>query len=106
MLDIIYIILGLFTVTLAFDYLIFIWLLSGNKEYRSLKNIKIGIVFSSALCFLFILQTIFAIVLERSAFSIGCDIFCALICALNIALDFFSLKMAKDITPDEEGDRD
>ena len=99
------IILGLLIVTLAFAYLIFIWLL-GKKEYRSLKNIKIGIVLSSALCFLFILQTIFDIVLERSAFSIGFDIFGALIFALYIALYFSSLKMAKDITPDEEGDKE
>ena len=106
MLDIIYTILGLFTVTLVYAYLIFIWLLSGKKEYGSLKNIKIRIVFSSALCFLFILQTIFAIVLDGSAYSIGGYIFCALSFALNIALDFSSLKMAKDITPDEERDKE
>lgn len=99
MLDIIYTSVGLLTVTLAIVYLIFMLVTSVKGEYSIAKNIKCRIVFSVVLCVLFVIQTILAIVLARSGFVIGSDIFCALIWALNIVLGFSSLKTAEDTTP-------
>ncbi len=102
MLDIIYTSLGLAVIVLAVVYLVFITVIMIKKEYSTVPNIKVRNVMTSILCILFIFQIILSVMLTKSAFTIGSNIFCALIWAFNTILGYVSLKMEEDYTPDLE----
>lgn len=97
--EIIYASVELAILILAVVYLVLITVLMIKKKYCNVASIKVRIVFTSILSALFIIKIIPAVVLGK---SIGSDIFCAVLWAICTVICYFSLKDAKNKTPDYE----
>ncbi len=92
MLEAIYSSLALVIVILALIFLILITVFCGKKSYNDVASIKVQIVFEAILFTLFVFKIIIAVLVAK---SLGMDIFCAVLWAINIVLDIIRLKDKK-----------
>lgn len=98
MLEVIYTILSLLTLTLCVFYLVVLFKTKRTGEYYTSKIIKVRTIVSIVLFVLFCLEVVLDIILAKSGFSLGCDIFCAVLWAISSVGDFYSFKKAKNET--------
>ncbi len=93
MLDIIYFALnltGIITVLISLVFIITIMVMV-KKKFNTVPNIKVQNVNISIMCLLFFFQIILGIILEKTTFSNGIDIFCLIIWLSLTILNFRSL---------------